>query len=79
MALAGPGGDLREEETDGSGTVTVEEFNEEFERMIERADRNGDGVLNEDDFGRAGMRGPRQGMGPGRGMMGGDSSDDDAE
>jgi len=36
---------------DGDGSVTVEEFNENFSDMVERMDRNGDGVLNADDRG----------------------------
>ncbi|MEM8787488.1 MAG: hypothetical protein AAGE76_04425 [Pseudomonadota bacterium] len=36
----------------GDGAVTVAEFGEEFTRLIETRDRNGDGILNRDDFGR---------------------------
>ena len=37
---------------DGNGEVTVEEFNEDFARLIERRDRNNDGVLNSEDLRR---------------------------
>jgi|AP12_2_1047962.scaffolds.fasta_scaffold85378_1 EF hand len=43
---------------DGDGAVTVEEFNEEFAGIVERRDRNGDGVLNADDTRRPPPRGP---------------------
>jgi Ca2+-binding EF-hand superfamily protein len=36
---------------DGDGSVTPEEFNEDFEGLVERMDRNDDGVLNSDDRG----------------------------
>ncbi|MHA3978229.1 EF-hand domain-containing protein [Halovulum sp. GXIMD14794] len=39
---------------DGDGAVTVEEFGEEFTNIVERRDRNGDGVLNADDMQRRG-------------------------
>lgn len=42
---------------DGDGTVTADEFLEEFARLIDRRDQNGDGVLNADDL-RQGRRGP---------------------
>lgn len=41
---------------DGDGQVTVEEFNEDFDSIVERFDRNGDGVLSTDD-----RRRPRRG------------------
>lgn len=53
---------------DGDGSVTVEEFNEEFANVIDRRDRNGDGMLNADDTKRPmrdGPRGPGPGSGPG--------------
>ncbi|MBM7068066.1 EF-hand domain-containing protein [Actibacterium sp. 188UL27-1] len=34
---------------DGDGAVTAAEFEEEFARLVNRWDRNGDGVLNADD------------------------------
>lgn len=34
---------------DGDGQVTVDEFGENFANLVDRADRNDDGVLNEDD------------------------------
>ncbi|NDR55890.1 EF-hand domain-containing protein [Aliiruegeria sabulilitoris] len=40
---------FQQHDDDGDGQVTVEEFNEDFQRFIERRDRNGDGVLNSDD------------------------------
>lgn len=43
---------------DGDGFVTVEEFGEDFARIVERRDRNGDGVLSADDL--------RQRLDPGR-------------
>ena len=39
---------------DGDGVVTAEEFGEEFTKIVERRDRNGDGVLNADDMQRRG-------------------------
>ncbi|MEL6519915.1 MAG: hypothetical protein AAFQ66_03065 [Pseudomonadota bacterium] len=42
---------------DGDGQVTTEEFNEEFAGLVERRDRNGDGVLNAEDM-RRDRRGP---------------------
>ncbi|MEM9271064.1 MAG: hypothetical protein AAGA78_19260 [Pseudomonadota bacterium] len=39
---------------DGTGTITLEEFQEDVARLVERGDRNGDGVLNSDDFMRRG-------------------------
>lgn len=44
---------------DGTGTITVEEFNENFTKLVERGDRNGDGVLNADDM-RMGRQGRAQ-------------------
>ncbi|MEO1551768.1 MAG: hypothetical protein AAFR93_15270 [Pseudomonadota bacterium] len=46
---------------DGTGTITLEEFQEDVARLVERGDRNGDGVLNRDDFMRRGERGANQG------------------
>lgn len=37
---------------DGDGMVTVEEFNEDFARVVERRDRNDDGVLDSEDIRR---------------------------
>ena len=37
---------------DGDGLVTVEEFGEDFANIVDRRDRNDDGVLNADDRGR---------------------------
>ena len=37
---------------DGDGSVTSEEFNEKFEGLVERMDRNDDGVMNSDDKGK---------------------------
>jgi len=34
---------------DGDGQVTVEEFNEDFANIVDRMDRNDDGVLSSDD------------------------------
>ena len=42
---------FQQHDDDGDGLVTVEEFNEEFERLIERFDRNDDGILNKEDRG----------------------------
>ena len=39
---------------DGDGTVTIEEYNENFVTLIERRDRNDDGVLNAEDLKRPG-------------------------
>ncbi|WP_341366899.1 hypothetical protein [Yoonia sp. BS5-3] len=39
---------------DGDGLVTVDEFGENFANLVERADRNDDGVLNADDQRRPG-------------------------
>lgn len=49
---------------DGDGLVTVEEFNENFAKIVDRRDRNGDGVLDAEDTkrpegkGRGGPKGP---------------------
>jgi hypothetical protein len=43
---------------DGDGSVTVEEFTERFTKLVERRDRNGDGVLNSDDTKRPERKGP---------------------
>ncbi len=40
---------FQEHDADGDGKVTVEEFGKRYARMIERMDRNGDGVLDEED------------------------------
>lgn len=45
---------FQQHDADGDGAVTQEEFARDFSRMVERRDRNGDGMLNADD-----MRGPR--------------------
>lgn len=45
---------------DGDGQVTVEEFNENFANIVERMDRNEDGVLSADDR----RRGRGQAAGP---------------
>ena len=37
---------------DGDGSVTIEEFSEDYANIVERRDRNGDGVLNSDDLRR---------------------------
>lgn len=52
---------------DGDGLVTVEEFNERFVNLVERRDRNDDGVLNADDLKRPEGKGPKGpgGKGPG--------------
>jgi len=62
-------------DADGDGSVTQEEFARDLSRMVERRDRNGDGMLNTGD-----MRGPRfrmddddHPMGEGRQMRGGES------
>lgn len=43
---------------DGTGTVTVEEFLEDYAGVVERADRNGDGKLDREDFMRPNRRPP---------------------
>ncbi len=53
---------FQQHDDDGSGTVTIEEFNEDYARMVARMDRNGDGVLSADDAGRRG-EGRRGGAG----------------
>ncbi len=47
---------------DGDGAVTTAEFGEDFAGMVERMDRNDDGVLSEDDArrGRDGKRGDKK-------------------
>lgn len=45
---------------DGDGTVTTEEFGEEFADLVTRFDRNGDGELNAEDIGRAERRNPAE-------------------
>ena len=43
---------FQQHDDDGDGRVTVGEFNEEFQRLIERYDRNSDGILNKEDSGQ---------------------------
>jgi Ca2+-binding EF-hand superfamily protein len=49
---------------DGDGAVTVEEFTERFDRMVRRLDRNGDGVIDENDRRRPRRDGGRRGPAP---------------
>lgn len=45
---------------DGDSLVTLDEFNEEFANLVDRGDRNGDGLLNEDDQRRSRGDGPSE-------------------
>lgn len=60
--------DFQRHDDDGDGQVTPEEFNERFVGLVERFDRNGDGVLDREDRGWRGGRGGDR-NGPGRGQM----------
>ena len=51
-------------DADGDGKVTTEEFGERTKYMVLRRDRNGDGVLNQDDLRRMGRHGKRGRHGP---------------
>ena len=42
---------FQEHDDDGDGQVTAEEFNERYTGLVERFDRNGDGVLSPEDRG----------------------------
>ena len=46
---------FQDHDDDGDGVVTLEEFSERYDGVVARRDRNGDGVLNQDD-----MRGSRR-------------------
>lgn len=46
---------------DGNGSVTIEEYNEKFVTLIERRDRNDDGVLNAEDVKRPGKGNGKKG------------------
>ena len=66
---------FQQHDADGDGSVTQEEFARDLSRMVERRDRNDDGMLNAED-----MRGPRyhmdgddHPMGEGDHMRGGDA------
>ena len=49
----------------GDASVTAEEYSKPYQRMVERADRNGDGQINKDDRRSRSHRGERsQGQGP---------------
>ena len=72
-------------DADGSGQVTLEEYQKPLSGLVASRDRNGDGVLSRDDRGRRGM-GHRwhdgDGEGRGRGMgdgMSGRQGDDPEE
>lgn len=43
---------FQQHDDDGDGAVTVAEFTEELSRMLRRADRNGDGMINSEDMRR---------------------------
>ena len=63
-------------DTDGNGQVTLEEYLQPLSGMVAMRDRNGDGVLSQEDRGRRGMgkgwrHGEGMGEGMGRGMGGG--------
>ncbi len=66
---------------DGSGTVTLDEYTEPLSRIVERMDRNGDGVLSRKDRRRHSrkqrMHGDRDGRGDGQQRM--DQSDETGE
>ena len=53
-------------DADGDATVTAEEFARPFQKMVERRDRNGDGVIDRQDFQRQDFhrQGPRMPQGP---------------
>ncbi|WP_340119377.1 hypothetical protein [Pelagibius sp. 7325] len=61
-------------DADGDAKVTAEEFKRPFAKMVQRRDRNGDGVIDREDFQRDGPRMPMQGPGgqgcPGQGGHG---------
>ena len=48
-------------DTDGDGKITAAEFGEATKYMVLRRDRNGDGVLNQDDLKRKAHRGRHHG------------------
>jgi len=48
----GHGRDFSRLDNDGNGTVSVEEFTSMSDRMFKHLDRNEDGAINKDDFGR---------------------------
>lgn len=48
----GQGPDFSRLDTDGNGSVSVEEFTSKSDRMFKHLDRNEDGAINKDDFGR---------------------------
>ncbi len=52
-------------DADGDAKVTAEEFQRPFAKIVRRKDRNGDGVIDRNDFRR--HHGSGQGMGPGEG------------
>jgi len=62
---------FQELDADGDGKVTVEEFQDPYAKTVRRMDRNEDGVIDRNDFGRSddemgpGMMNPGQ-MGPGQ-------------
>ncbi|MEQ9606855.1 MAG: hypothetical protein RLN99_04235, partial [Kiloniellaceae bacterium] len=64
-------------DADGDAKVTAEEFKRPFAKMVQRRDRNGDGVIDREDFQRQGPRMPMQGPGgqggPGQGGQGPDN------
>ena len=47
-------------DADGSAKVTAEEFARPFAKMVERRDRNGDGVIDRQDFQRRMPQSPKQ-------------------
>jgi len=64
-------------DADGDAKVTAEEFKRPFAKMVQRRDRNGDGVIDREDFQRHGPHMPMQGPGgqggPGQGGQGPDN------
>jgi hypothetical protein len=64
-------------DADGDAKVTAEEFQRPFAKIVQRRDRNGDGVIDREDFQRHGPRMPMQGPGgqggPGQGGQGPDN------